>query len=184
MLYFLSFLWRSEVKTLGTLLLALFLIGCGGGSDTSSDAGSSTTGSAAAGGGSGSAPSNANSSAAAGTSSAATSTTYKGTIAVTLSAPGYPDTDKSTPVTVVITGSSVRLTAEGRTVSTRLNGNTFSANVPINETRDGIICSGTATVNGNVNGGTISGPVTGSGTCNVGGQNVPVTVAGRINARS
>ncbi len=168
------------MKTFGALLFTLFLIACDGSTVTESAAAGGETGS----GGIGGEPSSASRNDATGAGSPATSITYSGTADVTLSAPGYPVTDKSTPVTVVITGSSVNLTAEGRTVSTGLNGNTFSVDTPINESKDGISCSGAATVNATVSGSTISGPLTGSGNCNVGGQNVPVTVVGKINARS
>ncbi len=178
------------MKTFGALLFALFLIACDGGSDTSSGAGSSTvTQSAAAGGETGGDdiggdPSSASRDDATSAGPPATSITYKGMADVTLSAPGFPDTDKSTPVTVVITGSSVDLTVEGRTVSTGLNRNTFSVDTAINESKNGISCSGSIAVNASVNASIISGLVTGSGKCNVAEQDIPVTIVGTINARS
>ena len=176
------------MKKLGAIFLALALVACGGGSDTSSDGGNDTTAGAAGatGGTSGtSSTTSSNSGGSSGSSSTSpASATYTGTMDVTLSAPGFSDRNETAPITIIISGSSVTLIGEGRTVKTTLNSNTFTADIPISETDDGITCSGIATVNGTVNGNTVSGPVTGSGTCRVGAQDIPVTITGNFKATS
>ena len=177
------------MKKLSAISLALVLVACGGGSDTSSNGGIETTaGAAGATGGTSGASSSSSSNSGGSSGSAATpaaSTSYTGTMNVTLSAPGFSDRKETAPITVRISGSNVTLTGEDRTVRTNLNGNTFTADIPISETDDGVTCSGIATVKGTVNGNTISGPVTGSGTCKVGAApDIPVTIAGNFRATS
>lgn len=164
------------------LLLSLTIIltaaGCGGGSDSSG------------GGGSGSSNSSESSDTAEITtvsdqtddSDTSKARTYTGSANVVLTADGFPPISGSSALKVVIDDSKVTLTVDGRRVTTTLNGDSFSASVPITESDGGITCDGTARIDGKVSGDTVSGDIGGSGNCSGNGVDTPVKLSGSFKA--
>ncbi|MDC0947883.1 hypothetical protein OAS86_00850 [Gammaproteobacteria bacterium] len=110
--------------------------------------------------------------------------TYVGQISATASAPGvdYERTETS-PTTIVISNDGrVVISAFDRTEEAQLDSNTLSGTVPIDETRDGITCVGSAFYSLLIKDGSIAGSVNGEGNCRDSTRTSPATVAGTLTA--
>lgn len=180
------------MKRLVAALLALALAACGGGGDTSSDAGNeSTFGTSASEGGSGSGSSAASGSISSETDESGRTTsddsgtdgTYRGEMTATLSGEGILPVTDSTELVIEISGSDVTATAEERSYTGELEGDTFEVKIPIDEEKKGITCQGEPVLQGKVGGGTASGTVSGTGECFSDKANVPVSVKGEFVTR-
>ena len=162
----------------GVAMCVLFLTACGGGNDTSSKGGSETSL------GSTQAPTGTSGSSGIASTPGGSGPdgTYQGQITATLSGDGILPVTDSTAIVIVISGPSATLTAEGRSYKGSVSGDSFVVNVPINESTQGITCSGTPVLKGTISGNTVSGTVSGTGSCSSATTNVPVSVEGKFSA--
>ena len=182
---------EKSVKRVIAALLALGLAACGGGGETSSNAGNDssfgTSSTASDAGASGDTGSGGAGSITAGDSTSAEPAsadgTYRGELTATLSGEGVLPVTDSTELVIVIDGSKVTATAEGRSYEGELDGNAFEVEIPIDEESRGITCQGTPVLDGKVEDGTASGTVSGKGECFSEAAVVPVSVTGEFATR-
>ena len=153
-----SICFRSSVKVLSTLLIALamLLVSCGGGGggDSSSGGGSSSVYTGA----------------------------YGGTMTATLSSPGAPTQDVSGIFQIKIDDAgnvSVLLDPPSTVWATgTLSGDNFTITSPFGFNEDGVACNGPATMTGKIQNDQITGTFTGNIDCTTQGVTIPFTING------
>lgn len=155
------------MKQILAMALVLILAACGGGNDTSGGGGTAAESTAPG---------------SSGTSAPAPSVTYTGTGTITLTAPGLLPISETAAVTLIRQGPTLTVIVGGESVSTTINGDSFSVPVPVSESQDGISCAGVATVTGTVTDSVVNANLSGSGNCTGQNLNVPVTVSGSLTA--